>query len=140
MNDISVTSSVTTSSYRGHTSNVSVATTNLSASHKSESTVDSAFKKAVVSSDKVNNEGGTANNLSEDEIRAAVALGNSLMQNANRNLEFQIDKATDQLIVRIVDKKSGELIRQIPSVEMLDFFKKMRALEEDFNSTLRLKA
>lgn len=137
MNDISVTSSVATAVYRGSSPTSVSDSGSLSASHKSESTVDSAFKVATSSQNSKDDE--SVKKLSEDDVKSAVALGNSLMQSANRNVEFQIDKATDQLIIKIVDKKSGELIRQIPSVEMLDFIKKMQALETDLN-TFKAKA
>jgi uncharacterized FlaG/YvyC family protein len=42
---------------------------------------------------------------------------NRAMQQANQNLEFEfiINTDTNQTVVKVVDKKTGELVRQIPS-------------------------
>ncbi len=67
--------------------------------------------------------------LSAENVKAAVVVGNALLQSANHNLQFQIDDATKQVVIKIVDNKTGELVRQIPTVEMLDFIRHMKELE-----------
>lgn len=47
-----------------------------------------------------------------EEIQKAVASRNS-------NLQFSFDDETNKTIVRVVDTESGELIRQIPSEELV---------------------
>lgn len=42
---------------------------------------------------------------------------------ANSRLSFSVDKETEQVIVKVLDAKSGELIRQIPSEEMVKLAK-----------------
>jgi flagellar protein FlaG len=41
-------------------------------------------------------------------------------------LEFSVDEATGQNIIRVLDKKSGEVVRQIPSDEVLAFIKRIK--------------
>lgn len=38
---------------------------------------------------------------------------------ADLGVTFEIDEGSDRLIIKVVDRSSGELIRQIPSEEML---------------------
>ena len=40
-----------------------------------------------------------------------------------------MDETTKQVVIKIVDNKTGELVRQIPTVEMLDFIRAMKQQE-----------
>ncbi|MBI5862704.1 MAG: flagellar protein FlaG [Rhodocyclales bacterium] len=53
------------------------------------------------------------------QLKTAVDKINSVLRQANRNLEFSVDDATKRVIVKVVDTETGELIRQIPSEETL---------------------
>jgi flagellar protein FlaG len=53
-------------------------------------------------------------------LRAAVESVNRYLQSVNQSLRFERDTATGKTIVRIVDTASGDLVRQIPSEEVLD--------------------
>lgn len=50
----------------------------------------------------------------------------SLTDNGAYSVRFEMDKEIDQLVIRLVDSVSGEMIRQIPSEEMLDVLKSLR--------------
>ncbi len=78
--------------------------------------------------------------LSLDAVKAVATTGNAMLQAANRSLSFQIDDTTKQVVVKIVDSKTGELVRQIPTVEMLDFMRRMKELEGNSGSLLQTKA
>lgn len=41
-------------------------------------------------------------------------------QNVNRELKFQVDNEGGDPIVIIIDKESGDIIRQVPAQELLD--------------------
>ena len=51
---------------------------------------------------------------SPHQLQQAVQTINRKLANST-SLEFSVDESTQQTVVRIVDKDSGELIRQIPS-------------------------
>ncbi len=53
-------------------------------------------------------------------LRAATESVNRYLQSVNQSLRFERDSATGKTIVRIVDTASGDLIRQIPSEEVLE--------------------
>ena len=78
--------------------------------------------------------------VSVEALKAAAVAGNAFLNSANRNLQFQIDSETKQVVVKIVDSKTGELVRQIPTVEMLDFIRHMKALEGSAGSILKGEA
>jgi flagellar protein FlaG len=63
------------------------------------------------------------------ELKVLVNDGNKLLKGVNSNLQFVIDDSTKQVVVKIIDNKTGDVIRQIPTVEMLDFIRHMKELE-----------
>jgi flagellar protein FlaG len=63
-----------------------------------------------------------------DTLKSAAVTGNSILQAANRNLEFKVDESTKKVVIKIVDNQTGETVRQIPSEEMLAFIKRMEEL------------
>lgn len=56
---------------------------------------------------------------SSQQLKNAVDGINQAMRLSNQNLEFSVDTATKEPVVRMVDTGTGELIRQIPSEETL---------------------
>lgn len=75
-----------------------------------------------------------------EAVQQAANEGNNLLQSVKRNLEFKVDDASKELVVKIVDSESGELVRQIPSEEMLAFIKKMKELDGHQGSMLQDRA
>ncbi|MDP3876928.1 MAG: flagellar protein FlaG [Methylobacter sp.] len=71
-----------------------------------------------------------------DAVKSAAATGNSIFQASNRSLEFQVDDSTQKVVVKIIDSKTGDLVRQIPSEDMLEFVKRMQELEGDNQGTM----
>jgi flagellar protein FlaG len=70
-------------------------------------------------------------------VKTAATKGNSILQEINRNLEFQVDDSTQKVVVKIVDSKSGDVVRQIPTEEMLAFIKRMQEMEGDQGTLLQ---
>lgn len=57
---------------------------------------------------------------STEQLSKAVAHMNEFIQNEQRNLSFSIDETSGMTVVRVTDKVSGELIRQMPNQAFLD--------------------
>lgn len=55
----------------------------------------------------------------EEQLKDATERVKDFVQTINRNLSFSIDNDTEQLVVKVVDSGTKEVIRQIPSEEML---------------------
>ena len=51
---------------------------------------------------------------------------------AHSSLKIEIDPDTDGIVVKILDDQSGELIRQIPSQEMVEIAKRLDAMQGIF--------
>lgn len=71
------------------------------------------------------------------EISKAVSAINSYVQSLRRDLQFTIDEATDRPIVKVIDSETNEVIRQIPSEEVLAL---ARSLEKNQGIILRAQA
>ena len=55
----------------------------------------------------------------EAEVRKAVNQANADMAGLNENIRFGFSDEAGMLFVQVVDQRSGEVIRQIPSKEFL---------------------
>ncbi len=64
------------------------------------------------------------------EIRQAVEqVRKQVEAKAPNELSFSIDQETGRSVVRIVDRKTGEVLRQIPAQEMLDIAKSIDKMQ-----------
>ena len=52
--------------------------------------------------------------VAESEMQEAVARIQEYVQHSERKLDFRMDESSGQTIIRVYDKQSDELIRQIP--------------------------
>lgn len=62
-------------------------------------------------------------------VQRAVSKLNDYVQNTERKLEFQVDKDSGETVVRVFDKSSDKLIRQIPNEEALELAKRLNQEE-----------
>lgn len=65
----------------------------------------------------------------DEVVMEAVSELNSYVQNEQRELLFNVDEGSGDMVVRVVDRESGELIRQIPNDVVLDLAAKAKANE-----------
>ena len=63
--------------------------------------------------------------LSSSEVETAVEEINAFMQSVPRNLSFSVDEQLGEEIISVTDKETNEVIRQIPSEELVVLRKKM---------------
>ncbi len=64
-----------------------------------------------------------------EAIDQAVTVLNNFVQNEQRDLLFSVDDGSGDMVVKVVDRHSGELVRQIPSQVVLDLAEKARLNE-----------
>ncbi|MEZ5565136.1 MAG: flagellar protein FlaG [Gammaproteobacteria bacterium] len=60
-----------------------------------------------------------------EQVRQAVEQIQSYLNDSQRQLEFQIDDGSGRTVVRVVNPDTHELIRQIPSEEVLTLSRAM---------------
>lgn len=65
------------------------------------------------------------------EVRQAVSRINEVVQSVQRDLSFNMDEGSGKYVIRVVDTESGELIRQIPTEEVLAIASQLREFQED---------
>ena len=78
----------------------------------------------------------TERRLSSEEITAAVEGLSDFANTTNRQLNFSIDEGSDKQVVKVTDAESGEVIRQIPSEEILRLSERLRELQSDLGATV----
>jgi flagellar protein FlaG len=64
------------------------------------------------------------------ELEGAVRDLNDYVQNLQRSLQFNIDEDSGHTIIRVVDANTDEVIRQIPSEEVLALARHIRSMDE----------
>jgi flagellar protein FlaG len=62
-------------------------------------------------------------------VKDAVAAANEAMKSIKSELDFSVDEDSGKTIVRVIDKQTGTLIRQMPSREMLEIAKALDRLQ-----------
>lgn len=75
-----------------------------------------------------------------EQLEAAVAELAQAMQSVQRNLNFSIDDASGQTVVKVIDSDSQEVIRQFPSEEALALAARMKELSNNEMSGLLLSS
>ena len=66
--------------------------------------------------------------LSEKSIKEAIENTNKKLIATDRKFEFSIHEETNDIIVRVINKETDEIIREIPSEKILDMVAKMMEL------------
>lgn len=56
---------------------------------------------------------------SQPELDYAVNKLNEYIQNSRRDLHFSVDKDSGRVVVKVIDSETREVIRQIPSEEVI---------------------
>jgi flagellar protein FlaG len=66
--------------------------------------------------------------LEDGVLAGRVEEANAHMQLVNQGLRFQVHEGTSQLLVQVVDRISGEVLRELPPHEFLDLVVRMREM------------
>lgn len=72
--------------------------------------------------------------VSAKQIQAAVSELSGFVQTNKRQLNFSIDEGSDKQVVKVIDAESGEIIRQIPTEEVLKLSERLQELQLDVGS------
>jgi len=76
--------------------------------------------------------------FSAEQLKNVVDNINKTLSQANRNLEFSVDESTKRQVVKLVDKETGDVVRQFPSEEMLAISRSIDEMQQ--GSLLKQKA
>ncbi|MCW8950366.1 MAG: flagellar protein FlaG [Sedimenticola sp.] len=81
--------------------------------------------------DKARKEAGRPSAVADGQkLNEAVDQLNEFAQSVQRKLEFSVDDESGKTVVKVIDKESGQMVRSIPSEEVLDMQKKLKETSE----------
>lgn len=78
---------------------------------------------------------GEAAKLTSAEVVEIVQKANKALMSSDSNLKFIVDNESGDNIVQVVDRETQEVLRQIPSVEMLKIAKAIEKMQGVLVST-----
>nr|WP_315473120.1 flagellar protein FlaG [uncultured Undibacterium sp.] len=64
-----------------------------------------------------------------EQVNQAVEAINKTIQAASQNLEFSVDKDTSDVVVKVIDQQTKQVLRQIPTEEALEIAKSLDRLQ-----------
>ena len=72
----------------------------------------------------------------ERNITEAVAEINDFVVSQGRQLNFSIDESSNRAVVKVTDTETGELIRQVPSDEVLKMARRIHDMQSDIGASV----
>ncbi|NPV42741.1 MAG: flagellar protein FlaG [Firmicutes bacterium] len=66
--------------------------------------------------------------ISDEELQESINTLNKTLEVIDKRYEFSIHEETDRPVVRVYDRNSGDIIKQIPPEEVLNILTKIREL------------
>ncbi len=67
--------------------------------------------------------------VKNEEVKVAVSKLNEFSQKTQRDLNFQIDEESGRTVIRVYDRITAKLVRQIPDEVALELAKKLNSEE-----------
>jgi flagellar protein FlaG len=77
-----------------------------------------------------NKKASDAEQLQVIDSKALALNVENLTQIISRDLEFTIDNETGTQVIRVVDSETGELVRQVPSDQILHIISQIQELKD----------
>ncbi|MEF3305168.1 flagellar protein FlaG [Paenibacillus sp. GYB003] len=68
---------------------------------------------------------GESFSIGEEQMIRVIERANKALQGATTSFEFSIHEKTKQIMVKVLDRDSGEVIREIPPEKTLDMVARM---------------
>jgi len=92
---------------------------NQTATSTPQLTDSQVISKVIASSEVKSSDISQVTQPSRDVVAKAAEQIQSFVQSMGRNLNFSVDQATGYHIVRVINPDTNEVVRQLPSEEML---------------------
>jgi flagellar protein FlaG len=86
----------------------------------------STAEKPSSASGKVNTENG--HKVHSEDVQAAVESLNERLKNLNVKREFSVEQQLNSLVVKLIDKEQGSVIKQIPSEDAIRLSKNVQEM------------
>ncbi|WP_432407124.1 flagellar protein FlaG [Wukongibacter sp. M2B1] len=105
-----------------------ISTATIKSTNSNEASISRSSNDVNVLEENRKNEALNNENLSEKTIKEVIDNTNKKLIATNRKFEFSINEETNDVIVKVINKETDELIREIPSEKILDMVAKMMEL------------
>jgi flagellar protein FlaG len=89
---------------------------------------DERLKRHAVLQEKKNAGDENESQTNENEVKKIVKEVNSIVEQFSGKVSFSFDPETNRTAIQVIDKETGEVIRQIPPKEMLTLMEKMEEI------------
>ena len=103
-----------------------------SGSHSSAETIPAPDDKSTVNASQSGASVSTnaaENGKRQEDMQSMVTSLNQIVQNQHRSLQFNIDEESGEMVVKVIDSQTEELIRQIPAKEVLQLSRRLSELQ-----------
>ena len=100
-----------------------VKTTITESSQSRRQAIDTAVKETVSA---LTQEKAEKQELAVKDMQELVDNLNESREISSRNLSFNVDQEAGRTVIKVVDSESGDVIRQIPSEELVELAKRMK--------------
>ena len=69
-------------------------------------------------------------NIQQEELDAAVKDVSGYVQNISRELNFSVDAELEKTVITVIDEETGDVVRQIPTEDILEMAKNIAQLQD----------
>lgn len=73
-----------------------------------------------------------------EQIESAVSQLSEFVQTNNRQLNFSVDEGSNKQVVKVTDAQTGDVIRQIPTEEVLKLSERLQDLQTEVGTAVGL--
>ncbi len=94
----------------------------------------------ITSAERPAGEAAPKGGVPPEKVAQAVKQINDYLQSVQRNLQFSVDQDTKQIVVKVIDAKTGEVVRQIPPESALEIARNMARTKPDQGLLLAQRA
>jgi len=89
---------------------------------------DERLKRSAIPQENKDTKEENEKKIDENEVIAIVNDVNSIVEQFSGKVSFSFDPETNKTSIQVIDKETGEVIRQIPPKEMLNLMEKMEEI------------
>ena len=82
-------------------------------------------QKTIPNTSAPNNNKVSETELSPEKLEKVVQQLQEFMGEMNRSLQFKVDEDSGRNVIKVIDKESGDLVKQYPSEEVLGIVAKL---------------
>jgi flagellar protein FlaG len=99
---------------------------------KTESTDNQTANKNQLTTAKEDNQEAKNVEIKKKELIEAISKASGVKEIENKSLSFSIHEKTNQIMIKVIDSETKEVIKEVPSKKILDMMAKMIELSGSY--------